>query len=279
MPTFSGTPTFTVSNSGDGDAVLFSIVHPSDFTYSRIYQTRNISNTQNVTESLISGSTHTISGLFDNTYYWYAMDSVKEISGGAFLEVGPHTGYQTVFVTSNSSGQAAQMQLPRLMDLSLIFFLRDNFESVTLYPSDLDIIDGYPEDKRNLVGRGRVTNAKTQRELPIITVEQLTSTRDGLEMGGRDSDANYNFAIDIFAERDGQRDDLAFLCLKYLTGQTIAVKDYNQGFPPSVTTQTTTGYMSVEEVKTFNTSNKNSKNVVDRHTCRIMATVNVLEIY
>lgn len=277
--TFSGGPTFTVANNGDGDSVDFTITHPTThtgFQYSRIYQTTDISTNPTVAVSFISSSSYNLPNLNDNTYYYFAMDSIVTDSGTGVLEDGPITGFKKVLVTSTSA--TSQMQLPRLSALSLVYYLRDSFENISWYPSQINIDDGYPEDLRKLVLRRDFTSEEKQRKLPCVTVELISINRAPLEFGNNDAMATYRFSIDIFAGRDGQKEDIAYLCQKYLNDQYISILDYNEGFPP-VTGQTITGKMQVINMSQVNTSNKASPIVAQRHSCRLICDATVIESY
>ena len=59
----------------------------------------------------------------------------------------------------------------------------------------------------------------------------------------------------------------------------ISVLDYNEGFPPDVTGQTVIGRAIVDNVRGINTSVKSSDIIAERHTFRIILTVNTLEAY
>lgn len=291
---FTEYPTFSVINSGDGSSVVFSISHPthSGFQYSRIFQTENIESQMSIVAQPVTDASYIISGLTNNTYYYFAMDSIAEISGGTtynfwsynfgayngddFVQDGPLTGLKKVFVTDGSGG--AEMQLPRLTGMSLIYLLRDIFESNGWYPNNLNIIDGYPEDKNKLVQTSKYTGSNLEKKLPIITVECLTLNGNPLELGSRDSYAEYRYSIDIFCEKDGQKEDLAYLIKKNIDNTQLNILNYNEGFPPvSGQTVLAIGDMSVDSQ--INTSVKNSPFIADRHSSRILLTVEVIEEY
>ena len=171
------------------------------------------------------------------------------------------------------------MQILRLIDLSLVYWLKDSFNTDGWDETDITILDGYPEDRRALVDAPNYTNSVIQKKLPVVAVEIISYDKVGLELGSRAVAGTYRIALDIFAATDGQRDDITYMCEKYVSGYTIPVKDYNEGFPAAVTNQTTVGAIAVDSIRMLNTSVKESPNIAERHSMRLILTCSSIEGY
>lgn len=171
------------------------------------------------------------------------------------------------------------MQILRLLDLSIIYWLKDKFNTDGWDETKITILDGYPEDRRALVDPANYTDATLQKKLPVVAVEIVSSDKTGLELGSRAVNGTYRVAMDVFASTDGQRDDIAYFCEKYTNGYNIPIKDYNTGFPPGVTNQTTVGAVFVTASRLLNTSDKASSDIASRHSMRIIITCEGIEDY
>lgn len=269
-------PIFTATNSGNGTSVNFTITNPSasGWQYSRIWGSTNIATGMSLLATNITSTSFTVTGLSPFNYYTFTMDSVG--SGLSNLEDSQYGTCKKVYVTS--TGGNAGMQFLRLCDLSMVYWLRDNFSASNM--SDyVTVLDGFPEDLRVLVPYGEYSNEPTQRRMPVVSVEALTMSRSPMELGSRDSLSSLSFNIDIFAENDGQRDDIQYLCVKFLNGQTIPIYNYNEGFPPVVIDQTVTGYMFTTSIRGVNSSLKNSLVPAERHSYTLFVSVDVSEIF
>lgn len=104
------------------------------------------------------------------------------------------------------------MDLERLQDLSIYYWLEDIFQS---YPS-VNIEDGYPEG--DLI-------------LPTVSIEDQDITPGQGELGKRTRERNRVWIIDVYGENKAQRDEMASIILNDLENG-IPVYNYNEGFPP-----------------------------------------------
>ena len=171
------------------------------------------------------------------------------------------------------------MQLLRLIDLSMVYWLKTQFSGAGWTEPSITILDGYPEDRRSLVDSANYTNNKVQKLLPVVAVEVLSYEKEGLELGSRSVTGRYKIALDCFAATDGQRDDITYMCEKYTSGYIIPVYDYNIGFPPIVTNQSGVGHIEVSSVKMLNTSDKSASDLASRHSMRLILTCEGIEVY
>jgi len=114
------------------------------------------------------------------------------------------------------------METQQLLEKSIYYWL------VELVPSSVNAVIGYPGD--------------TDLVLPTAAVKMLELTGHPFELGGKELD-DHLWKIDVFANNSMQRDDLAYQIYNALENN-IAVYNYNEGFPPSVS-PTRTGTLVV----------------------------------
>jgi len=103
------------------------------------------------------------------------------------------------------------MQLQRLFDLSIYYWLKDTVSS------EVTVEDGFPT--KELV-------------LPTVSITSLDITGKPFELGGCEMDTQF-WRVDVFAVNKAQRDALAYIVYKALE-QGIPVYNYDEGFPPSI---------------------------------------------
>lgn len=105
------------------------------------------------------------------------------------------------------------MSIYRLEDLSVIYFIKDLFQS---YPF-ITVVDEFP---------------KTIMTIPTISVVNGKLNEQEFELGNHDTVRIRRWFVDIFALNKSQRDDFAYKVLLELKTKGIKVYDYNEGFPP-----------------------------------------------
>jgi len=112
------------------------------------------------------------------------------------------------------------MQLFRLAGLCLVYkikeILSNNDFSYTVEP-------GYPPD----------SEMKTQQTWPLITVQTDNLFGRDIELGSNQWPACQVF-IDIFANTDGQREDIAYTLWNSLNENNYTLYNFNSGFPSAV---------------------------------------------
>ena len=128
-----------------------------------------------------------------------------------------------------------EMQRARLADLSFLFntkkILHDNKMNtiaegyqVDLYrtevPYYINVTDDYPQVLKEGV------------YLPSVVITQSSISEAGLQIGGGFWNYRY-FDVDIFARRDGERDDILNVIYEGLD-KSATVKNYNLAFPEYV---------------------------------------------
>jgi len=86
------------------------------------------------------------------------------------------------------------MRQMRLADRSLHYYLENNLTSI--WGSFLSVIDGYPYPEDDIT-------------LPTVSVDYLSGSLAGLEIGTDNTEDTMIFEIDIFARSKGERDDLS----------------------------------------------------------------------
>jgi hypothetical protein len=97
-------------------------------------------------------------------------------------------------------------------DLSIYFFVKD-----TLSTRVQKLVDGYPYTE---IENGTLV-------VPSASIEHRQTTEEGGELGS--SWFRRNWAVDIFAVNDGQRDELSGMIFDALD-VSIPVRDYSSGF-------------------------------------------------
>lgn len=104
-------------------------------------------------------------------------------------------------------------------DLSVYFFIKDMFED-TPY---IKVVDSFPENEESLT-------------IPTISIDAGKVKEEQFEIGNRDRVRVRTWYIDIFAKNKSQRDDFGYRILDQ-SNNGIHVYDYNEGFPPVVSTR------------------------------------------
>lgn len=115
------------------------------------------------------------------------------------------------------------MEQTRKEQLSIYYWLTD------LFPSFVHVVDEFPTDDLTL---------------PTIAIITNRVRATAFELGGADLDKR-NWAIYVFAQNSGQRDDYLGLIHRSLESN-ICVYNYDEGFPPSVS-PSQVGSLYVEE--------------------------------
>lgn len=110
---------------------------------------------------------------------------------------------------------AEQMTVYRLEDLSMNYWVKDLFSDFSF----ITIVNEFP---------------KQILQVPTISVVNGKLIEEFFELGNRDTGVRTRrWFIDIFGSNVSQRDDFAYRVLAN-TKNGISVRDYNEGFPPSV---------------------------------------------
>ena len=130
---------------------------------------------------------------------------------------------------------ANQISLPQLISHSIYYHIFDKLASDGLDSTMVRVKESYPIT-------GVVVNA------PSIIIDEGDFADSPLEIGGVDI-ASIGYIIDIFGKSKTQRNTLAWLVRAYLNDERIPVKDYNEGFPPGITNQTTLGHAEIMNVR------------------------------
>jgi hypothetical protein len=104
------------------------------------------------------------------------------------------------------------MNIYRLEDLSMTFFIKDMFQDVSF----INIVDSFPEEILTI---------------PTISIDAGRIKEELFEVGNRDRLRIRTWYIDVFAKNRSQRDDFGYRILDQ-SNNGINVYDYNEGFPP-----------------------------------------------
>ncbi len=120
------------------------------------------------------------------------------------------------------------MHLHRKEDLSIYYFLVDKFSAFSF----VNVSDGFPD---------------AEMELPTISVEALDIGSPPFELGDRRGLRDRLWLIDVLALNKAQRDEFTYLILDSLENG-IAVRDYDEGFPPDVPSPTQIGTLDVRDL-------------------------------
>ena len=123
-----------------------------------------------------------------------------------------------------------QMNIYRLEDLSVIYFVKGIFQSFAM----VTITDEFPT--QYALGLALT--------LPTLAVTNGRLTEEEFELGNSDTFRVRRWFVDIFAINKSQRDDFAYRILMELKTKGITVYDYNEGFPP-VASPTNINHLSV----------------------------------
>jgi len=108
------------------------------------------------------------------------------------------------------------MLVERLQDISVVNYIKE------IVPDSVKVVDGFPE------------KPITEKDIPIIAVENRTAEFNRLELGTNVSIVTRGWIIYVYAKNKTQRDHLAYLVGGNLFKNKVPVYDYNQGFPPDV---------------------------------------------
>lgn len=106
------------------------------------------------------------------------------------------------------------MNIYRLEDLSMTFFIKDLFSDVSF----INVVDSFPEEILTI---------------PTISIDAGRIKEELFEVGNRDRLRIRTWYIDVFAKNRSQRDDFGYRILDQ-SNNGINVYDYNEGFPPDV---------------------------------------------
>jgi hypothetical protein len=120
------------------------------------------------------------------------------------------------------------MELERKQDLSIVYWLRNLFQSSTF----IRVEDGFPE---------------TSFTLPVIAVERDLVDSVPSELGNRKGKRVHTFYVDIYALNKSQRDEIGYKIFNSIE-DGIPVYDYDQGFPPD-SSPPLIGALDISEVK------------------------------
>jgi len=126
------------------------------------------------------------------------------------------------------------MFLERKQDLSIFYWLQDEV-LVSPYNTVL-VVDGFPE--QNLV-------------IPSVAIVNQTLSIDPFELGNRRGQRTRAWSIEVFAANKAQRDEISSIIINELEDNRVAVRDYDEGFPPVAATQLGTLIPSDIEIVTI----------------------------
>lgn len=114
----------------------------------------------------------------------------------------------------------------RLADLNLNIKTRElvGRDGFGFGVTDYSVQDSFPTDRQRLAAL----------KIPTVVVTTNKLFGRNVELGSRPW-GNVTFTLDVFANTDGQRDDLAYYLWSNLTEKTFTFFDFNDGFP-SLTT-------------------------------------------
>jgi len=130
---------------------------------------------------------------------------------------------------------AKSMVLPQLIGHSLYYHIQDNLSNDGLDTTYVSVAEAYPST-------GSIIDA------PTIVIVEGDFGDTPLEIGGSDI-AHISYVLDVYGNNKTQRNTLSWLMRHYLNDKRVAVKDYNEGFPPSVSNQTILGYFEIEDIQ------------------------------
>jgi hypothetical protein len=156
-----------------------------------------------------------------------------------------------------------KMQKLRLADSSLIFHLQEVMENAGWANGAYEVIDAYP------------TNLDRITIFPAISVQSNVGDSLPVQVGTK-STLSVTWLIDIFAQGDGQRDDIVYFIWDDLQENQIVLYDFNTGFPPSVGDYT--GISTLGKIYFDNVSfqvidpDEFSTTIVEKHHALIIAS-------
>lgn len=107
------------------------------------------------------------------------------------------------------------MELERLQDLSIYYWLRN------MFPSFVSVVDAFP---------AQINQTDTPLVLPAISIDTLNLSAYAIGLGELELNKRL-WAIDVFGKNKSQRDEFTYLIVNALK-LNLPVYDYNQGFPP-----------------------------------------------
>lgn len=111
----------------------------------------------------------------------------------------------------------------RLVDLNLVYKIQELMEDYGFQNGEYNVVDGYPN----------FADSRTSLIWPTISVEISGLWGRDVELGSGQWPA-FQVAIDIFANTDSQRDEIAYMLWNNLNEENFTLYDFNIDFPSSV---------------------------------------------
>jgi hypothetical protein len=115
------------------------------------------------------------------------------------------------------------MQKFRAADISLVYKIREIMQTTLGFDSgQYTVLDGYPDSLDEIT------------VFPAVTVQSSVGGALPVQLSSR-SALNVTWEIDVFAHRDGQRDDIAYAIWDTLSDVSITYYNFDSGgFPTTV---------------------------------------------
>lgn len=141
----------------------------------------------------------------------------------------------------------ANMQLPRLANLCLVYKIKDLLENnIGLSSANYQVRDGYPNEQA----------LNETIVWPLVSVEFTDLFGRDVELGS-ESWPVCQVAIDVFARTDTQRDDITYILWKELNDLSLVLYNFNSAFPTVVG-----DYTGIPSLGSFGVANMSYQNVI-----------------
>lgn len=157
----------------------------------------------------------------------------------------------------------------RIIKLSVYYFLKDKLDTAGWGTSGyynnevVTFMDSYPnDDELNRIVKNPSGMPETEIVLPIVAIEYSTQQSFPIELGSRDGTLR-TFVVSILGREEAETDDIAQQIYEWFRDNDVTLKNYNQGFPPSVD-PTEIGTMRIDNVKLIPIRIIGSPDVADR---------------
>lgn len=118
----------------------------------------------------------------------------------------------------------ATMQKMRLADANLNIKIRELLSNFGFGVDRFDVIDSYPS----------IREEASTLKAPTVVVTTNTLFGKDIELGSSQW-PNTTFALDVYAQTDGQRDDITYYLYNNLNDKLFTFYDFNDGFPDLTT--------------------------------------------
>ena len=142
----------------------------------------------------------------------------------------------------------------REIDNSIVYYFEQQFG--TIWGSNLEVMDSYPDDLKDLTP-------------PVVAIDYTTIRPDPLELGTEETDDFYYWNVHIFGRKKGERDDITNVVIDLLESG-CSILDFSDG-----TAGSAKGYVNFRDISAKPVFSTNSAPVGVRYHAVVVTKANV----